>query len=70
MTVPETNTGRLPENGKARERNLAKELGKLAPYVRKKGSLNIYVEGAVNRLPRLFSKNTGPCLTRKRMYRD
>ena len=39
MTVPESDTGRLPENGKAIERNLAKELGNLTPYVRKKGSL-------------------------------
>ncbi len=60
MTVPETNTGRLPENGKARERNLAKELGKLTPYVRNKGSLE-QIKGAVKRLLRLFSKNTGPC---------
>ncbi len=31
VTVPETDTGRLPENGKALERNLAKELGNIAP---------------------------------------
>lgn len=39
MTVPESDTGRLPEYGKALERNLAKELGNITPYVRKKGSL-------------------------------
>ncbi len=60
MTVPKTDTGRLPENGKAIERTLAKELGNLAPYVRKKGSL-VYNKGAVKWLLRLFSKNTGLC---------
>ncbi len=68
MTVPETDTGRLPKYGKALERNLAKELGNLTSYVRKKGSRR--KAGAVKRLPRLFSKNTSLCLTRKRMYRD
>ena len=29
--VPETDTGRLVENTKGRERTLSKELGKLAP---------------------------------------
>ena len=74
MTVPQSDTGRLPEYGKALGRNLPKELGNLAPYVRKKGSLYYAlcasVQGAVKWLPGLFSKNTGPCLTRKRMYRD
>jgi len=37
VTVPQSNTGRLPEYGKALGRTLAKELGNLAPYVRKKG---------------------------------
>jgi len=37
LPVPETDTGRLPEHGKARGRILAKELGKLAPYVRQEG---------------------------------
>ena len=71
MTVPQSDTGRLPEYGKALGRILAKELGKIAPYVCKKGSLGVFnVKGTVKWLPRLFSKNTGPCLTRKRMYRD
>ena len=29
--VPQSNTGRQAENAKARERTLAKELGKIAP---------------------------------------
>lgn|GEM_PF-1302115 len=72
VTVPESDTGRLPEYGKALGRNLPKELGNLAPYVRKKGSPPFLKKGrgAVKWLPGLFSKNTGPCLTRKRMYRD
>ena len=37
VTVPETDTGRLPVNGKALGRYLVKELGNLAPYVCKKG---------------------------------
>ena len=32
-----TDTGRKEEYSKARERNIVKELGKLAPYLRKKG---------------------------------
>jgi hypothetical protein len=35
--VPETDTGRLVENTKGRERTLSKELGKLAPQLREKG---------------------------------
>jgi hypothetical protein len=31
VTVPQTGTGRQGENPKARERTLAKELGKIAP---------------------------------------
>jgi hypothetical protein len=31
IPVPETDTGRLVENTKGRERTLSKELGKLAP---------------------------------------
>ena len=31
VTVPESDTGGLPENGKALERTHAKELGKLTP---------------------------------------
>lgn len=40
-----TDTGRKEEYSKARERNIVKELGKLTPYLRKKGSsseLKIY----------------------------
>ena len=36
-TVPQTDTGRWVENTKAIERTLVKELGKLTPYLRKKG---------------------------------
>ncbi len=32
-----TDTGGRAENAKASERTVAKELGKMAPYVRKKG---------------------------------
>ena len=32
-----TDTGGLAENAKVSERTVAKELGKMAPYVRKKG---------------------------------
>ena len=31
LIVPETNTGRYPEYGKALERTLLKELGKMTP---------------------------------------
>ena len=37
MPVPQTDTGRLVEETKVDERTLAKELGKLTPYLRKKG---------------------------------
>ena len=37
MPVPQTDTGRLAEEAKVDERTLAKELGKLTPYLRKKG---------------------------------
>lgn len=33
-TVPQTDTGGMVEYTKARERNLVKELGNLAPYLR------------------------------------
>ena len=39
VTVPQTDTGRREEDSKALERTLVKELGKLTPYVRKKGCL-------------------------------
>jgi hypothetical protein len=38
-TVPQTDTGRWVEDTKAIERTLVKELGKLTPYLRKKGYL-------------------------------
>jgi len=37
VPVPQTDTGRRVENTKALGGTLAKELGKLAPYLRKKG---------------------------------
>ena len=40
MTVPETDTGGQGEYPKALERTLVKELGKLAPYLRKKVCLS------------------------------
>ena len=39
---------------------VVKELGKLTPYVRKKGAL-LATEGAENRLWELFIKNTALC---------
>ena len=36
-TVPQTNTGGWDEKSKALERTLAKEFGKITPYLRKKG---------------------------------
>jgi hypothetical protein len=36
-TVPQTDTGGLVEKTKADERTLVKELGKMIPYLRKKG---------------------------------
>jgi hypothetical protein len=39
---------------------VVKELGKLTPYVRKKGAL-LETEGAEKRLWRLFIKNTALC---------
>ena len=40
---------------------MVKELGKLTPYVRKKGALPGSAEGAEKRLWRLFIKNTALC---------
>ena len=37
VPVPQTDTGGRDENSKARELNLSKELGKLAPYLWYKG---------------------------------
>ncbi len=60
-----TDTGRWGENPKALEITVLKELGKLTPYVRNKGSLQTQVrlgaEGAVTWLWRLFIKNTVLC---------
>jgi hypothetical protein len=48
------------------ERPSVKELGKLTPYLRKKGCPSIFLVGggegaARTRLNRLFTKNTGLC---------
>jgi hypothetical protein len=37
LPVPHTDTGGLAEQAKADERPLVKELGKMIPYLRKKG---------------------------------
>jgi archaellum biogenesis protein FlaJ (TadC family) len=59
-TRTKTDTGRRGEKPQALERTVVKELGKLTPYVRKKGAL-LETEGAENRLWRLFIKNTALC---------
>jgi len=58
----------LAENAKALEITLVKELGKIAPYLRKKGCpimvkvLRLEPEGVtIKSLMRLFSKNTWLC---------
>ena len=38
VPVPQTDTGRWDEYSKANGRRVVKELGKLTPYLRKKGS--------------------------------
>ncbi len=57
--------GKCPQ---VNERTSVKELGKIAPYLRKKGRLGQVKyermepgKAAENRLKRLFTKNTGPC---------
>ena len=55
-----TDTGRRGEKPQALEIMVVKELGKLTPYVRKKGAL-LATEGAEKRLWRLFIKNTALC---------
>ena len=55
-----TDTGRRGEKPQALEIMVVKELGKLTPYVRKKGAL-LETEGAENRLWELFIKNTALC---------
>ena len=59
-TRTKTDTGRRGEKPQALEKTVVKELGKLTPYVRKKGAL-LVTEGAENRLWRLFIKNTALC---------
>ena len=59
VPVPQTDTGIRDEYSKARELNLLKELGKLAPYLRYKG--RPLWGAAVTRTNRLFSKNTALC---------
>jgi hypothetical protein len=68
VPVPQTDTGRQVEDTKAIERPLVKELGKLTPYLRKKGcpgwcgSMPAKLAGAAEPRPkRLFTKNTGLC---------
>ena len=39
VSVPQTDTGRWVEYTKANGRTLVKELGKIVPYLRKKGRL-------------------------------
>ena len=63
MTVPQTDTGRWEENSKANGRRVVKELGKITPYLREKGSHSDVA--AVKRPRRLFSKNTGLCKTER-----
>ena len=55
-----TDTGRCGEKPQALEIMVVKELGKLTPYVRKKGAL-LETEGAEKRLWELFIKNTALC---------
>ena len=69
VPVPQTDTGRWVEDTKAIERTLVKELGKLTPYLRKKGcprlcrGMPVCVQCgvAITRPKRLFTKNTGLC---------
>jgi hypothetical protein len=55
------------KTAKVNERPSVKELGKLTPYLRKKGGLSrgrsciVLEKAARNRLNRLFTKNTGLC---------
>ena len=76
MTVSQSDTGRQGENPKALGITLERELGKLAPYLRKKGCPRVR-EGtlrglperrgvAVKRLWRLFIKNTALCKAERR----
>ena len=58
-SVPQSATGRRVEYTQVGEITLVKELGKMSPYVRKKGSPGNWA--AESRLGRLFIKNTAPC---------
>ena len=59
VPVPQTDTGSQEEDSKASGRRVVKELGKLIPYLRKKGCSGN--RAAENRPRRLFSKNTALC---------
>ena len=50
---------------------MLKELGKMLPYLRKKGALSLGNQGrgAQSRGKRLFTKNTGLCEVAKTTYR-
>ena len=69
LPVPQTDTGIRDEYSKARELNLSKELGKMAPYLRLKGCQRELV--SVKRPNRLFIKNTALCqVARQRIGSD
>lgn len=59
IPVPRTNTRAQGEYPKVSEITIAKELCKIAPYVRKKGRL--FRQAAVKRSSQLFNKNTALC---------
>ena len=59
LPVPQTDTGRKEEDSKANGRRVVKELGKMSPSLREKGSCRDAV--AEKRSRQLFSKNTGLC---------
>ena len=56
-----TDTGRRGEYPKALERTAVKELGKITPELREKGSLFTSVKGHSKWPGRLFIKNTALC---------
>ena len=61
VPVPQTDTGRRGENPQTDGRSVVKELGKMTPELRDKGSQRKLV--TEKRLKRLFSKNIGLCET-------
>ena len=68
MPVPDTDTGGCVEKTKADERTLVKELGKLIPYLRKKGCSLVctalrpkHRRAAVSRAKRLVIRTLGRC---------